>query len=70
MPANDRQEGGNHYKKFKGFEPWDAITHFGLGYLDGNALKYICRWRRKGGVGDLKKAIHYLEKQIEVAEKE
>lgn len=66
--ANDTQVDGTHYKQFKGFEPWDAVVHFGLGYLDGNALKYICRWRHKGGLTDLRKAKHYIEKQIEVEE--
>jgi hypothetical protein len=68
MSANDRQEGGDHYKSLRGMETWDIITAWGLGFLDGNALKYISRWRKKGGIEDLKKAIHYLEKQIEVEE--
>ncbi len=68
MTANDKQHGGNHYKQFKGFEPWDVITEWGLGYLDGTALKYIARWKHKNGVEDLKKAIHFLEKAVEVEE--
>lgn len=66
--ANDIQHGGNHYKQFKGLEPWDVITYWGLGYLDGTALKYIARWKHKNGVEDLKKAIHFLQKTIEVEE--
>jgi hypothetical protein len=66
--ANDVQHGGDHYKRFKGFEPWDVITAWELGYLDGTALKYISRWRHKNGVEDLKKAIHFLQKTIEVYE--
>jgi len=66
--ANDTQHGGTHYKQFKGCEPWDVITAWKLGYLDGTALKYIARWRDKGGVQDLKKAIHFLQKTIEVEE--
>ena len=66
--ANDVQHGGNHYKQFKGMEPWDVITGWGLGYLDGTALKYIARWKHKNGVEDLKKAIHFLQKTIEVEE--
>lgn len=30
------------------------------GYVTGNALKYIYRWKDKGGVEDLKKAIWYI----------
>ena len=68
MSANDTQHGGDHYKRFKGYEPWDVITAWGLGYLDGTALKYIARWKHKGGVEDLKKAIHFLQKALEVYE--
>jgi hypothetical protein len=68
MSANDVQHGGNHYKQFKGYEPWDVITAWGLGYLDGTALKYIARWKHKNGVEDLKKAVHFLQKTIEVYE--
>lgn len=64
--ANDKQIDGNHYKKYGELQPWDVITAWGLGYLDGTALKYIARWRDKGGINDIKKAIHFLEKFIEV----
>ena len=66
--ANARQEGGSHYKQFK-YETWDVILDWGLGYLDGNAVKYLSRWRLKGGVQDLKKARHYIDKLIETEEK-
>ena len=66
--ANDIQIGGEHYKRFKGFEPWDVITAWELGYLDGTALKYIARWKHKNGIEDLKKAIHFLQKCVEVEE--
>lgn len=68
MPANDRQVGGNHYKQYRGMEPWDVIVFWGLGFLDGNAVKYLARWRSKNGLEDLKKARHYLDKLIEVEE--
>lgn len=70
VKANDIQIGGEHYKQFKGHEPWDVITAWDLGYLEGTALKYISRWKHKGGVEDLKKAIHFLQKKIEVVENE
>ena len=62
--ANDTQVAGNHYKQFQ-IEPWDAIVDWGLGYLDGNAVKYLSRWRHKNGIEDLKKARHYIDKLIE-----
>lgn len=68
MTANDIQYGGTHYKQFTNYEPWDVITAWGLGYLDGTALKYIARWKHKNGIEDLKKAIHFLQKTIEVEE--
>jgi hypothetical protein len=67
MPkANDTQVGGDHYKKYGDLQPWDVITAWNLGYLEGTALKYIARWQDKGGIDDLRKAIHFLEKKIEV----
>jgi hypothetical protein len=38
-----------------------------LGYLEGNVVKYVSRWKNKNGIEDLKKAQHYLAKLIEVA---
>jgi len=63
--ANDYQIAGEHYKQFK-HETWDVILDWGLGYLDGNAVKYLSRWRHKNGLEDLKKARHYIDKLIEV----
>lgn len=65
MSANNKQIAGTHYKQFKDFEPWDVVQAWGLGYLDGTALKYIARWRHKNGIEDLRKSIHFLEKLIE-----
>lgn len=63
--ANNIQHGGNHYKN-KSIQPWDYIIANGIGFLDGNAIKYLTRWREKGGIEDLKKARHYIDKLIEV----
>ena len=63
--ANEMQHGGNHYK-LKTIQPWDFIIANNIGFLEGNAIKYLVRWREKGGVEDLKKAQHYVEKLIEV----
>jgi hypothetical protein len=67
LVANAKQVGGEHYQK--GIQPWDYIITNKLGYLEGNIIKYISRWKDKGGVQDLRKAQHYLEKLIEVSEK-
>ena len=51
-----------HYNKGS-IEVWDFIEDQQLGYLPGNAIKYICRYRHKGTpVQDLDKAIAYLTK--------
>ena len=69
VDVNAIQHGGNHYKKYGDLQPWDVITAWNLGYLDGTALKYIASWRDKNGVEDLKMAIHFLQKTIDVETK-
>lgn len=64
--ANTRQIAGTHYKD-KAVQPWDYIVGNNLGYLEGNIVKYVSRWKDKNGIDDLRKAQHYLEKLIEVA---
>ena len=64
-----KQIGGDHYAKHA-IQPWDALPHW-LGtegfkaYLAGNVIKYIARHKDKGGVQDLEKARHYLDKLID-----
>ena len=67
--ANEQQVGGAHYA-IKAIQPWDFIIANNIGYLEGNVIKYISRWKDKGGVEDLKKAQHYLQKLIETHDKE
>jgi len=59
-----KQVGGDHYSK-QAIQPIDFITANGLGFCEGNAIKYICRYKDKNGVEDLLKAIHYLEMLVE-----
>lgn len=35
-----------------------------IGFCEGNVIKYVCRWREKGGVDDLKKARNYIDRLI------
>ena len=65
MNANDTQIGGKHYKA-DGIEPWDYVAANNLGFFEGNIVKYVSRWKDKGGVDDLRKAKHYIEKLIEL----
>lgn len=64
MSANDFQHGGVHYQK--PIQPWDYIAANGIGFFEGNAIKYLSRWREKGGIEDLRKAQHYIQKLIEL----
>lgn len=70
MSANDTQVGGDHYRR-KELQPWDVMRSWFTqeeftGFLRGNVLKYVARYRDKGGVDDLRKARHYLDKLIEL----
>lgn len=64
-PALDRQVGGDHYKSFE-IQPAEYIYRNGIGFLEGNAIKYASRWKHKGGIDDLRKAIHCLEMLIQM----
>lgn len=66
MSANDRQVGGDHYSK-EGEQHWDRMYRlYGRGYFVGCATKYIERYHLKNGKQDLEKAIHFIEKLIEL----
>lgn len=58
--ALDTQVGGSHYAG-RAIQPIEFILENELGYCEGNVIKYVTRHRDKGGVEDLKKAIHYLQ---------
>ena len=60
IKASDIQVGGKHYKSMA-IQPSEFIYRNELNWLEGNAIKYICRHARKHGRGDIDKAIHYLE---------
>jgi len=63
--ANANQVGGDHYRN-KAIQPWDYIASNNLGYLEGCVIKYVSRYKEKGGIQDLQKAAHYLQKLMEV----
>lgn len=66
--ALDKQVGGLHYKG-KTIQPVEYIHANGLGFCEGNVVKYITRWRNKNGIADLEKAKHYIELLIELEQK-
>lgn len=59
------QVAGDHYKKLK-IQPVEYIYANGIGYLEGNIIKYVTRHRDKNGADDLRKAIHYCELLLEM----
>ena len=70
--ASARQYGGTHYKEM-GVQPWDVVDTWPLeqriGAYRHGALKYVMRMGTKDeNVQEIKKAVHYLQKLIEVLE--
>ena len=59
-----KQEGGDHYKNFA-IEPLTYCLENRLGFAEGSIVKYVSRYRLKGGKEDLLKALHYLEALME-----
>lgn len=64
MTAKDNQVGGNHYKNLK-IQPVEYIMANGLNYCEGNVIKYVTRYKQKGGIIDLEKAKHYIDLLIQ-----
>ena len=65
MSALSKQVGGQHYKD-RAIQPVQYIHANGLGFFEGNVIKYVTRWRDKNGLADIEKAKHYLELLIEL----
>lgn len=64
MKATEKQEGGNHYKRYA-IQPTEFIHRNGLNFIQGNVIKYLMRYREKNGLQDLQKAKHYIDLLIE-----
>ena len=63
--ALEKQVAGSHYKDLP-IQPVEYIHANAMGYLEGNVVKYVSRWRKKNGIADLEKAKHYIELLIEL----
>ena len=80
MTAIKRQVGGDHYKNMGPYQPWEVLDAWltreqMVGYLLGTAVAYLGRFNvdgrpSKGGVVDMKKAIHTLERAVEIIEEQ
>lgn len=72
QPTEQQLDMVNHPKHYNvdGYEVIDIIYAFGLNFNMGNALKYVLRSDLKGNrLQDLKKALWYLQREIEQSEK-
>lgn len=75
-PAVDFVNHPPHYQTSSGLETIDVIEAFTEDLTGaeatntGNVLKYMCRWKNKNGLEDLKKARWYLNRLIEYVEKQ
>ena len=66
-PDVDFVKSPDHYTQFA-IEPLDFIMANSLSFPQGNVIKYVCRYKRKGGLLDLKKARQYIDVMIEEEE--
>lgn len=71
---NDRQVGKEDYAD-GGYghggkiQHWDFAATNNFDYFQGQITKYVTRWRGKGGLKDLQKAQHFLEKYVDLVKK-
>ena len=62
------QVGGDHYSK-RAIQPIEFIAANDLNFCEGSIVKYIVRWRDKGGFQDLEKIKQYVDLLIEMENK-
>lgn len=68
MSALDKQVGGNHYKDYA-IQPMEYSMANGLDACQHTVIKYVTRFRQKGGIQDLEKAKHTIDMLIEFERK-
>ena len=61
----ETQVGGSHYKDCK-IQPIEFIHANNISFCEANAIKYLCRHRKKNGKQDLEKAKHYIDLLIKL----
>lgn len=64
MSALETQVGGDHYKDMA-IQPMEYSMANKLDACQHTAIKYITRFREKGGIQDLEKAKHVIDMLIE-----
>lgn len=68
MSALDVQIGGEHYRKHP-IQTVEFLHANKVPFIEGNCIKYLMRWRDKGGVADLEKVKHYIDLLVELEKK-
>jgi len=63
--ALNTQIGGDHYKNLK-IQPVQYIYANNIPFIEGCIIKYVTRWKNKGGIKDLEKIIHFTKLLIEM----
>ena len=53
-----------YYQGKDRLQPFDIIDAWRLDFYLGNFVKYLIRWKQKGGIEDLGKASHYLDEAV------
>lgn len=61
----DTQIGGVHYAGLA-IQPVQYIHANKIEFCEGSVIKYVTRWRDKGGIQDLQKARHFIDILIEL----
>ena len=65
MAETTNDHGPSYYRRGS-IDVWDFIRAQGLSFHLGNVIKYVCRAGYKDNdIEDLKKAVHYLQNEIE-----
>jgi len=65
MSSLDIQVGGGHYME-NAIQPVEFIHANKIPFIEGCIIKYICRYKQKGGIQDLRKCQHYIDMLIEL----
>ena len=68
MKSLKKQIAGGHYKKMA-IQVVEYCHANNIPFMEGCVIKYVSRWRDKGGIADLEKAKHFLEMLIELETK-
>ena len=59
-PALAVQVGGGHYKDMA-IQPIEFVHANNIPFIEASCIKYLCRWRDKGGHQDLDKVKHLID---------